>query len=103
MYTSFSNLNTLMLFETWSRFRRWALVVGHCWLIVGNVLHRFGRCRWVVVWVADDVLYRLTDGGIAHCMLLRGEAVAVGSGLGFGWGTSALARWMILGLPGWFL
>jgi hypothetical protein len=34
-------------------------------------------------------------------MLFSGEEI--GSGFGFGWGTSALARWMILGLPGWFL
>ena len=66
IYTSHSRLNTLMLVETWSRFRRWLMVVGYCWLIVGNVLHRFARCRWVVVWIADIVLYRLTDGGIAH-------------------------------------
>ena len=36
-----------------------SLAVGRCWLIVDNVLHRVGRCRWVVEWVAGNVLYKV--------------------------------------------
>ena len=45
------------------------MVVVRCLLIVDIVLHRFGRSLLVVVWMADNVLYRLIDVGIAYCSL----------------------------------